>query len=680
MKKVKRKRFNIQRKSFNGKSIKMKLIVGFSMLILLSNMGIGFISLFQSSKAITNVAEKGLLKIAEDAAKIAEREMDIQKKTIEMLSEREDIQDMDWEIQKIVLLQQLGRTDFLDLAVVTPDGTARYSNGTTSELGDREYIKKAFEGNVWVSDLIVSRVTNNVVIMYAAPIRKDGKVVGALIGRRDGSTLSDISDRTGYGDNGYGYIVNNTSGTVVAHPDRERVLNGFNPIEESATNESLTSIATLFKKILEEGTGTSDYYSEGEKLYAGFAPIENSDWIFVITAAEDDVLSEIPRVQNMVVIYIVVFLLLGTAATYFLGHSITKPIINAALFSNQLADLDITIDVSKADMENDDETGDLSRAFQKLVSQLREIIQEINSASQHLAASSEELTATSHESALAAEEVTKTVEEIAHGASEQALNTEDGSLKAISLGKAIEQNIEYLKGLNTASAKVVSIIDEGIIDSDNLSEITEESSIAIKEIQEVILKTNESSNRISEASKVIASIAEQTNLLALNAAIEAVRAGEAGRGFSVVAEEIRKLAEQSALSTSDIDEIVNELQDNAQASVKTMERVTTIAHDQSTSVLNNKEKYISISEAIQYSTNITNKLNISQEEMDKLKDEIIYTLQNLTAIAEENSASTQEASASMEQQSASIEEIAGASDGLAILAQELQAIINRFKI
>ncbi|NLL82352.1 MAG: methyl-accepting chemotaxis protein, partial [Tissierellia bacterium] len=112
----------------------------------------------------------------------------------------------------------------------------------------------------------------------------------------------------------------------------------------------------------------------------------------------------------------------------------------------------------------------------------------------------------------------------------------------------------------------------------------------------------------------------------------------------------------------------------------TMERVTAISKEQTNSVMNNKNKYLLISEAINEAIEAIQVLNISSNEMEVMKNNILDTLQNLTAIAEENSASTQEASASMEEQSASLEQIAGASEGLSELAQELQASINRFRI
>ncbi|HHY91423.1 MAG TPA: methyl-accepting chemotaxis protein, partial [Clostridiales bacterium] len=215
---------------------------------------------------------------------------------------------------------------------------------------------------------------------------------------------------------------------------------------------------------------------------------------------------------------------------------------------------------------------------------------------------------------------------------------------------------------------------------DRVLQITEERGQAIKEIYEVILKTNESSNNIGKASSVIADIAGQTNLLALNAAIEAARAGEAGRGFAVVAEEIRKLAEQSSASTRLIDQMVQEVQSNSQAAVKTMERVSTISEEQTESILQTRDKYMLIAQSMQAAMDVVEQLNASGKEMERMKDDILETLQNLSALAQENSATTEQVTASLEEQTASVENIATANEELVTLAQNLQSLIMKFKV
>ncbi|MDF2531207.1 MAG: chemotaxis protein [Clostridia bacterium] len=661
------------------KSIRTKLVIYFSMLILLSSITLGAVSLQRASETATNEAEHSLALLAVDAAKLTQSRLETQKKALEMIAGRADIQGMDWEQQQSILQRQLKKTSFLDIAVVQLDGTAQYSDGSTSQLGDREYVKKAFNGEINVSDLLVSKVTNSVVLMYAAPIEKDGKVVGALIGRGDGNALSEITDDAGYGDGGYAYIINK-KGTLVAHPDREKVLNQFNPIEEAKKDESQRSVAMQFEKMLKEKNGVSDYTYLENDLYAGYAPIEGSEWILAIVAEKNEVLSAISSLQKTILLITGIILALSIAVTYVIGSSIAKPIVKSMQHSEKIAHLDITQDVPAELLKYNDEIGALSKSLQMITNSLRAVIKEISNSSEQLAASSEELTATSQQSATAAEEVSKTVEEIARGAADQARNTEEGSSKAILLGKTIEKDLRFMSTLNASANNVKEVVNEGLKDIEHLSKITEESNGAAKEIYDVILKTNDSSNRIGQASSVIASIADQTNLLALNAAIEAARAGEAGKGFAVVAEEIRKLAEQSSTSTKAIDGMVTELQSNAQNAVKTMERVSAISSEQTKSVMNNKENYILIEQAMKDAVSAVEQLNASGEEMENMKNEILDTLQNLSAIAEENSAATQQATASMEEQSASMEEIAGASESLSGLAQSLQSMIMKFKI
>jgi methyl-accepting chemotaxis protein len=661
------------------KSIKTKLILYFSTVMLFASLIIGVVSIWEAGQAITDEVERALDLLADEGTRLAESRIETQSVILEMLADRDSIRSMDWELQQPVLKEQAQRTDFLDLAIVDMNGRAHYSDGTVSELGDREYIKKALKGQSNISDVLISRVTNEPVIMYAAPILNQGRVVGALLGRSNGDALTRIISSMGFGEKGYAYIIN-ADGTVVAHPNREYVLDQFNPIRQVEEDESLRPLAEMFKRAVEERDGIGSYSFDGANLYSAYAPVSGSNWLLVVIADREEVLSAVPKLTRDVVIIMVVVLAVSVALAYFIGSSITTPIIKSIRHSEKISALDITENVSEVYLKKKDEIGALSRAMQSLTDNLREIIKQINNSSEMVAASSEELTATAQQSASAAEEVSRTVEEISKGATEQAYNTEVGADKASKLGEYIEKEQQYLKNVNTASLKVNEVVEEGLAKIEQLSKITEESDKAIAEIYKNILKTDESSNMIGQASSVIASIAAQTNLLALNAAIEAARAGEAGRGFAVVAEEIRKLAEKSSESTKSIDLMVNELQQNAEITVKNMERVSLISQEQTSSVVSSKEKYVSIAQAIEAAEKAVEHLNTSGEKMKSMKEDILNALQSLSAIAEENSASTEQVSAAMEEQTASIEEIARSSEGLSSLAQNLQSIIMKFKV
>ncbi len=661
------------------KSIKAKLIVYFSVIIFLSSIIIGFISILRATESLTNEVEKALGSLAFDAARLTESRIETQKKTLLMIAMREDIKSMNWEIQQPILQRQIKNTNFLDIAVVQPDGTAYYSTGTTSKLREMEYVRKAFSGETYISDLLIDSTTGEIVVMYAAPIERDGKVVGALIGRREGEALSRITDDSGYGESGYAYMIN-LKGTVVAHPDRNKVHNQWNPINEVKNDESLKSVVTVFEKMLKAKKGIGNYRFLGKDLYVAYAPVNGTDWIIAITANKNKVLSAVPVLQKNIMIGVLTILLISAAIIYFIGSGIAKPIILIAEHSGKIAGLDITKCVPEVLLKKKDEIGDLARAMQKTTNNLRDIIKEISNSSEQVAVASEELTASSQQSATAAEEVSKTVEEIAKSASDQARDTEGGVLKATTLGDIIENDQEHMRDLNVASGNVNEIVNAGLQEIDILSRKTEESNHAIKEIYDVILKTNESSDKIGKASAVIATIADQTNLLALNAAIEAARAGDTGRGFAVVAEEIRKLAEQSSVSTKSIDEMVFELQNNSHDAVKTMAKVSFISKEQTDSVINSRNKYMSIEQAMKDTVRALEQLNASGKEMQKMKGEILDTLQNISAIAEENSSSTQQTTASLEEQTAAIEEIASASEDLSNLSQRLQSIIAKFTV
>jgi methyl-accepting chemotaxis protein len=294
--------------------------------------------------------------------------------------------------------------------------------------------------------------------------------------------------------------------------------------------------------------------------------------------------------------------------------------------------------------------------------------------------SSKELTSTSTEVSEISDEIGKNIEELSQGAQNQAKEAEKGSEMIINLGDLINQEQKYIDELNNSSKEVNVSIDAGLSAIGELISNTNESENAAKEISKVIEDTNISSKNIGNVSVVIASIAEQTNLLALNAAIEAARAGEHGKGFAVVADEIRKLAEESTKSTKEIDNIVTELINNVDNAVKKMATITEIFEIQTLKVNITEDKFKEISIAINVTEKIVNELFLSSSEMNDNKIQVLEVIQNLSAIAEEYAASTEEASASTEEQIVSIDEIANESESLYELIQELNKFVLAFKI
>ena len=658
--------------------IRTKLILSFTALIAALALSMGFVSVITATKILEEQAEVNLSYQALEGAELITSEMHTQRLSLEVLAELDEMKAMGLEDQFKIITRQLSKLEFDDISVVRPDGTLNYASGKVVPMPKDDQVMKIFSGQK-VTYFGISPATGETVLVYAAPIFVNTRVVGGLLGRYAGEALSVLTDGITYGENGYSFIIDK-DGTVIAHKDRAKVNEQANPILLAETDESQKSAAELFKKILENYSGIDRYEMNGTTQYAAYAPIEGTEWTLVVTAPEGDVIGAAAVLQRNIMFVSLFALLMGVLITYFVGNMIVKPIVPVVEKAKVLAALDLREDMSEKALSAKDEMGDLSRALQSIIDSFRDMIRKVNESSHEVATSSKQLLASAEQSAMTAEEVSKTVEEIAKGASEQAVNTEDGSSKAAALGESIEVNNKFLVQLNESSLQVAEIVEFGMSEMEKLMKITEESTASVKEIAEIIQLTNRSAGNIGQASAMISNIADQTNLLALNAAIEAARAGEAGRGFAVVAEEIRKLAEQSATSTKAIDQTVLELQKNAANAVKTMERVVGITGEQSSTVSSSKDMYSAIESATKFSIEYTEHLNESGKVMMKMKESILDALQNLTAISEENSASTEEASASMEEQSASIQEIAGASENLARLSDELREIIKQFNI
>lgn len=362
----------------------------------------------------------------------------------------------------------------------------------------------------------------------------------------------------------------------------------------------------------------------------------------------------------------------------YLRKIIVKPIVKMEVIATQIAGGDLKAE--KIELNSNDEIASLANAFNDMADGLRELISNITESSEIIASSSEQLTATSQQSANASEEVAKTISEIARGATDQAQDTEKTATQVLEIGELLLENQNFISDVTKTASDIDARKDEGFVILRELIKKTQENNKVSTSVYDIIMKNNESAEKIENASAMIQNIANQTNLLALNAAIEAARAGEAGRGFAVVADEIRKLAEQSNAFTKDIKDIIEELKNRSEDAVSAINEVRKIANAQTFSVKETENKFEAIAVAILETKKVIDKLSRSSNALGIKKDTILELMENLSAIAEENAASTQEAAAAIDEQSASMEEIANSSEGLSHVASSLMTLVQKFKL
>ncbi len=377
-------------------------------------------------------------------------------------------------------------------------------------------------------------------------------------------------------------------------------------------------------------------------------------------------------------IMVLIVIVSGGSIFWFVTRNLSKSLNQVVGTAEQLSRGNLAVE--KIEIKSQDEAGRIGVAINQMIDNLSTMITNVRRTSDQVAASSEQLSASSTETTKVTEEITESIQEVASGADSQVEKAADNERTVNDMSKSIDLIASSIETVNESSKVSAQKAEHGTdVISSTMSQMT-----SIHELTDKIAGSVNglavSSEKIGSIISLITDVAEQTNLLALNAAIEAARAGEHGKGFAVVADEVRKLAEQTGNATNEISSLIAHIQQDIQHSVSYTKEGREAAQTGMSYMEDAGRSFEELSEAIHGVSSQMREVTAAVAQVEEGVNRVKSSVEETTSIAEQSAGYTQNVAASAEEQNASMEEISSSADQLAKMAEELQESVSKFNL
>ncbi|MXO77547.1 HAMP domain-containing protein [Paenibacillus sp. OT2-17] len=568
--------------------------------------------------------------------------------------------EADEDILKRLQVYLKMHAEAVDMFVGTPEGKLIIGKavGSTNDPRERPWYKQAMEkpGQTVISPVGLN--TAKVPVVYISRTLPDNSgVLGLSLNLNNLKEITNLK----IGQNGYIMILDGTK-RIVTHPT-----------EVSGSTKMGETIPELFAS----KEGSFSYDINGVDKHLIFKTNTLTGWRIAGTMDKAETsASAQPILITTIIVLMIAAIIIGVLAMWLIS-SILKPIQRLRNSMDAISQGNLSINVATT---STDEIGELSRYFQQMVDNLRNMIKEIQAMTGNLSASSQELAAGAEQTTRAIEHVTIAIQDVAAGSERQVSSAKDNQERISGMATDITTMTETMAEMTTYSAQAIQASDAGSEHIGNSVVSIDGIRTTVEELDTIISALSDRSGRIGTIVTVITEIASQTNLLALNASIEAARAGEHGKGFAVVATEVRKLAENSAYSAQQIREQIQGIQSGVSEALIAMESAKERVSDGINSIDLSGRSFSRIRRAVAKSAKQLDNVAASTAGVADGTSSVVSSMEEITRIAEEAASHTETVSAAAEEQLASMEEIGSSAADLTRLAEQLQDLLTQFQL
>jgi methyl-accepting chemotaxis protein len=649
------------------KSIKSKLIVAFAVILLLPSIVIGGAS-YETAKNkveeqitysakenvelldtfITRTIEPGIKDVKYLATTL--EEPGSQANQAQIMRKIQAFEDLHPEIMHTFVGTGAGQMMLMPVENLPKDYDPR----------TRIWYETAMEkkGEVVITEPYVDAASGSVVVTVSTMLGSGKGVVGIDLNLK---ALADSVKQIKIGREGYAFIIDQTQ-KFVSHPVKKA--------GDKAEGEMVT-------KIFASNAGDFTYKIDSKNKHVFFATNKLTGWKIAGAIDVNEAKSEASPIFWTTVVVLLISLLYGAIRSFFVIRSIVRPLYQINEAAHRISEGDLT---QRIDIHSKDEMGELSQSFNIMADSLSRLIRQVHEKSEQLAASSEELTASAEQTSRATEQITAVMQEVAVDSEQQVSSLEKSARTIAEMSASAREMASHAHVVNTAALQTTGMAEEGNQALQQAVRQMQAIDRTVHDLANIVKGLGNRSKEIGKIIEVITAISTQTNLLALNAAIEAARAGEHGKGFAVVADEVRKLAEQSAQSAGQIAALIHTIQEETEAAIRSMSIGTKEVAEGIEVVDAAGQLFARIQHSITEAATEFQEVSSAVEEVSNGTQEIAATMERMARITDTHSTDIQTVFAATEEQLAFAQEISASSSSLSRMADELHELIQRFTI